>query len=521
MKKCASCTKDLPDAALHCVFCGAKQPPAPATQPAMAKTVMGYQAGDMVEQLRAQNAAAQQQRSAPAAPPQPANLPAAAPYGAPRPGPSQPPPVGAQNVNAFNATMPQGQGTIPQGPRPHTPSSHGPQPGGAPPASAANAATMFAPPMSPPAQGHGQGAQPYQPPAASPGLGYPAHPGPAPLTGPAALLAGGVPPAPAFAPAAPATAPGLSARPIPVAPIPSATPPYLASQTAARSGRPIEPWKDSLRMIMFIWGALLLAAFATPVRLDPLTFNWDAVIHGGGAKDALPPLIMAAVGLLSIVIASIPLSPAPRGAIAAVLAIAGVIVPMVINAVPPWTTLVATAGMLVLIPSLLARHEYRDAALPRILITLGALAALVPWVVPQHDAIPLVEMFKAAIDSPGKEKILVILVLVQIVVLVLALLAWLPAPSSGLAQPLAWVLILWPLVMHAALLFLVGDPAMVEQTPYAGAASWITGSGSPFAGHGGGEGAGLLAMLTGSGIGVAYLALVGYGGATVLGKNLE
>ena len=488
MKKCASCTKDLPDAALHCVFCGAKQPPAPATQSGMAKTVMGYQAGDMVEQLRAQNAAAQQQqRPAPAANPPPATAPAAAPYGAPRPGPSQPPPMGAPQAGAFQAA-PQPQ--LAQSP-----------PRGGPAPSAANAATMFAPPMAPPSQ-HAppQPPQPYPAPPQphpAPGLAYPAHP-----------------PQPAPAPVAPA--PVVPARPVPAAPIPQ-SPPYLASQTAARTGRPIEPWKDSLRLIMFIWGALLLGAFATPVSIDPLTFNWDAVIHAGGAKDALPPLIMAAVGLLSIVVAAIPLSPAPRGAIAALLALAGVIVPTVINDLPPWTTLVATVGMLVLIPSLLTRHEYRDSTVPRILVTLGSLAALVPWVVPQHDRIPLVELFKGAIDSPGKEKIILILVLVQIVILVLALLAWLPAPSSGIAKALAWILIMWPLVMHAAFLFLLGDPAMVEKTPFAGAASWISGNGGLF----GGEGGGMMAMLTGGGIGVAYLALIGYGGATVIGKNLE
>ncbi|HET9624687.1 MAG TPA: hypothetical protein VFP84_25140, partial [Kofleriaceae bacterium] len=42
MKKCASCTKDLPDAALHCVFCGAKQPPAPAVQAGLARTAFEY-----------------------------------------------------------------------------------------------------------------------------------------------------------------------------------------------------------------------------------------------------------------------------------------------------------------------------------------------------------------------------------------------------------------------------------------------------------------------------------------------
>ena len=53
MKKCASCTKDLPDAALHCVFCGAKQPPAPAVQQqGLAKTAFGYSANDLIDQVR-------------------------------------------------------------------------------------------------------------------------------------------------------------------------------------------------------------------------------------------------------------------------------------------------------------------------------------------------------------------------------------------------------------------------------------------------------------------------------------
>ena len=52
MKKCASCTKDLPDAALHCVFCGAKQPP--AVQQGMAKTAFGYSANDVADQVRQQ-----------------------------------------------------------------------------------------------------------------------------------------------------------------------------------------------------------------------------------------------------------------------------------------------------------------------------------------------------------------------------------------------------------------------------------------------------------------------------------
>src|SRR6185436_13944648 len=49
VKKCASCSKDLPEAALHCVFCGAKQALAPAAAPA--KTAFGYSANEVMQQL--------------------------------------------------------------------------------------------------------------------------------------------------------------------------------------------------------------------------------------------------------------------------------------------------------------------------------------------------------------------------------------------------------------------------------------------------------------------------------------
>ena len=69
--------------------------------------------------------------------------------------------------------------------------------------------------------------------------------------------------------------------------------------------------------------------------------------------------------------------------------------------------------------------------------------ALAPYVVPVGGVVPLVGLFKAIIDAPGAAKVVVILMLVQIVLIILALLAWLPAPASGVAKPLAWLLILW------------------------------------------------------------------------------
>ena len=480
MKKCASCTKDLPDAALHCVFCGAKQAPSPALPPANAKTVMGY-GGQELEALRAQAAA---RNAAPSSPPATAPAPYVPPV-APAPAPYVPP------VAAQPAPAPY----VP--PRAHTPSA---QP--LAPASSANAKTMFVDGGPPPgaAAGVGQDKTMMQPPPQQAG-------------------AFNVPP-PSAATLAQAQAnqlpmPSAPQHVQPIAPVAQASPPYLASQTAARAGRPIEPWKDALPMMMFIWGGLLIAAFVTPVSTEPMAFNWDAIIHGEGAQK-LGPLILAATGLLTVAMAAIPLATGARGMMALLLGLTGVFVPMFIGgAVPPWQSIVSTFGMVLLPMSLLARHEYRDASLPRILVTIGALCALVPFVVPVGGHVILVELFKAVIEAPGALKIILILVLGQVVLVVLSLLAWLPAPASGGAKPIAWLLILYPLFMHAALLFLVGDPANITNTPYAGAMSWIVG--------GGGGAGGEMAALFGGGasIGVAYLAITGYGGATVLGKQLE
>jgi hypothetical protein len=301
--------------------------------------------------------------------------------------------------------------------------------------------------------------------------------------------------------------------PQPIAAIPSAAPPYLASQTAARAGRPIEPWKDALRMMMFIWGALLLVAFAAPLSISPLRFNWDLIANADGVGK-LPPLIMAAVGLLSVAIAGIPMSPAPRGMIAALLGLAGVLVPMFLAGAPPWQSILPVAGLVILIPSLLVRNEYRDSSLPRILITVGVVATLLPLLIPVHGSVPLVELFKLAINAPGSAKLLVILILAQIAIVVLSLLAWMPSPASGGAKLFAWLLILAPVGIFVAFLIVTGFISMIPDAPGA-AVAWVYGSaGSLGAGKGGG-------MPLGFGFGVAYAVLIGYGLATVIGKKLE
>src|SRR5262249_53940788 len=149
----------------------------------------------------------------------------------------------------------------PGGPRPMQPQPFAP-----------NAGAFNAGPGAGPGYGPGPGFGP------GPGPGYGPGPGPGPMPMPFAPPMG--------------HGPGPMPMPAPMAP------PYLSAQ-GARTGRPIEPWKDSLRLMMFVWGGVLLVVFVTPLTIEPLAFNWDTVLNVAG-KAKLPPLILAAVGLLSI-----------------------------------------------------------------------------------------------------------------------------------------------------------------------------------------------------------------------------
>jgi hypothetical protein len=190
------------------------------------------------------------------------------------------------------------------------------------------------------------------------------------------------------------------------------------------------------------------------------------------------------------------------------------ILALVDGATPSWQSLVALASLLTLVPGLLVRQEYRDALLPRILVTVGVLTALVPYLVPTGGGdVPLVNNFKALIDAPGTIKVLAGLTIANLVVIVLCLLAWLPAPSSGAAKVFAWLVILWPLVAHVTMLLLHADEIvdLLKASPNIALFG-------PILEHMD-KGGGFLPI--GWAVTAAYTAITSYGLATVFGKQLE
>ncbi|HEY0255273.1 MAG TPA: hypothetical protein VGC41_27280, partial [Kofleriaceae bacterium] len=327
-------------------------------------------------------------------------------------------------------------------PRAHTPSSQPYQGGLAPNTAPANAATLF---VNNPPPAMQQQPQQYAPPQqfapppqnafAATAVSQPQPYNPVPQY-----------PAPVPQPMAPPN-PGIGVQGGPQygynGPIPAAGSP----QYQARSGNPVEPWKDSLPLVMIVWGVATLVAFATPVSIDPLRFNWDSIIHGEGTAK-VPMLTFAAMGLLGVVIGAIPMAAVPRGILSLLLGLATVIAPLAVTHFPTeWQVLAPMIGLLLLVPGLLIRNEYTESIVPRLMVTFGVIGVLLPFVVPENGNIPLVGLMKALLNGSvhGKE----IAVVAEVVFSVLCLLVWMPGPATAGGKIFAWIWMLAPLIVFA------------------------------------------------------------------------
>jgi hypothetical protein len=279
-------------------------------------------------------------------------------------------------------------------------------------------------------------------------------------------------------------------------------PPPILMMRPSATALPLDPFASSLRVVMIVFGVLLLGAFATPLALSDLRFHWDEINSpGADLAHILPMLLMAAIGFLSLVVGAIPMGSGARGAIAAVLGMGGALTPGIYGLIeggPVTVGLVASIiAVVLLIPSLLARAHFREATLPRILVTLGVLGVLAPFLIPTQDVIPLAASVNALTSSmTWLDKLPAIFMLATVVLCVLALLAWIPGPSTGGASLWAWLFILRAMWTRMTTVIVAGGiGAAVEHSPFETLAAWV-----PF---------------------VAYAAILGYGLATVIGKQLE
>lgn len=531
MKKCSACAKDLPDTAMHCVFCGAKQAPMAPANP-QAKTVMGYSAADLLKQAGIgpggvaagnppQGFAPPQAQPAPYQPPQPAPYqpPAPAPYEPPQQPyqqpqqPYQPPQQPYQQPQAYQPPQPAPYQPPQPAPAPYQPPAPAPYqpPAGFPPpaqggqfgGSASTAATMFmqSSPVLPQAQPQQPQPQPmFQQPQAQPaGSAQPFQP--ATFQPQGAVFQ--IPPSQPYT-TSPAPQPAAGYPP-PV----QGQPPFLASQTASRADKPVEPFNDAMKMVALLFGGLLIAAFVVPMSLDPgLGFMWDAIGSAPGLQK-LGPLLIAGVGVLGVLIGVTPMAGVARGGVAALLGLVPIGLFLTLIGSFEWHMASSTIGGVILIAGLLMRNEYTRDPLPKLFITIGAAAIIVTHLVP----LTVVDEITAAIDAPGLTRLLAMLSLGPTVIAVLALiLAWIPGSSSVGAKPLAWTFLMWPAILQATMLIVAMDEAvdLIKKSPNIALMLW-TYAAPTITGEGGVSGQ----------PGVAFMALAGFGLAVMFGKQLE
>jgi hypothetical protein len=220
------------------------------------------------------------------------------------------------------------------------------------------------------------------------------------------------------------------------------TPPAHTPPQAA----PVVQGADPLRSVgakMIIFGAMLIVFFAVPTKLDPLTFNFSMFgdIFGADLGVMLAFLMVPVIGLLSVVFGFLPLGTMVKGVIAGTLGIAAFAITFAFMADLEWQFLCGQLGMLVLLTGLVIRGGYRGSLVARILVTLGVLATLAPNLIPNDAGVPLVGVIQGLGDASTGDLIGAIVHLVSLVLVIAALLAWLPAPASGAASLIYWLLI--------------------------------------------------------------------------------
>lgn len=517
MKKCVSCSRDLPDTAMHCSYCGSMQSSVPGApvpgQPA--KTLLGYAAGDELKQMLGKTPppertappaiapppglgpAPQSQSGFGPAPPQAQQPTMVASNASPIPGAANPPLHEAKTVAA----------SVPPGGFPPLAAGAQAPPPMAGPLQAAAPMGGFAPGY-PPAQAPMPPGAPYGPgmgnPGMAPGMSNPGMmmPGMAPGMGNPGMAPGMSNPGmmPGVMPGmggGPGMAPGMGGMSIPFNPVtapataqvaPLQSPPYLASQTAARLSAPQEPWADSIKPLMLACGIALVLCFVLPWALAPkVGFSWD-LIKAAPGKEKLLPLLMAGTGLLGVVLSLLPLVVMVRGVAAAALGFVPLAIGTFVLGKPDMQSILELFGALTLVSGLLVRSQYHDSIVPRLMVVIGVACMLVPAFLADYSLID-------RLRPPIKIETLVGLV-PYVLALVGLLLTWLPSPSSMGTHGVAWALLVWSLV--ASLIRLITADAIGAAVKTSTAAIFW---------HPVTE--------------VAWSVLLGYGVATVVGKTLE
>ena len=267
-----------------------------------------------------------------------------------------------------------------------------------------------------------------------------------------------------------------------------------------RAVAPRDPWAETIKTLLLVYGVLLIACFVAPWSVGATTtFSWT-MLKAAGAAAKMLPLFIIGTGVIAIALGAIPMVSLVRGIITALIGAAPL---LALTAIPSfdWRGLVSVLGTGLIVVGLLVRSKYTKNALGRLLTTIGILAVLALYLIPRGGDLGLVITFKALGSQPIQPAAILGVGfsgfgLVPLVLTVLALLVWLPGPGGGGSSILAWVVILSGVLTSLAAL-LMGENILDTLKTSLLIVVYLP-----------------VAMS-------AWLAFIGYGGATLAGKQLE
>ena len=208
--------------------------------------------------------------------------------------------------------------------------------------------------------------------------------------------------------------------------------PYVARAQPVRRmtqrGAPVEPHRVALRVVLIIFGALLLGFFCLPISMRPMSFSWDYLLAAPTTYAMVSTLWLVVGGAIAVIVALIPMPTLVRAVIALGIGVGALAVKFGLGPTPEWQAVASTTGMLCMIVGLLLRHHYTESIGARLATSVGALTVLAVYLVPAHGTVPLL----AAIEALGSNHTVeAVLVIAPALVALVSLLVWLGANTSA------------------------------------------------------------------------------------------
>jgi len=231
----------------------------------------------------------------------------------------------------------------------------------------------------------------------------------------------------------------------------------------------ISAWDESLTTQMLVFGVLLVACFVAPwaVGGEKTIFAWS-IFSAEGAPFAakMGPILLAVTGVVSVALGALRLAPSVRAFAATAIGLSPLVFQLVTAKPFRWQAVVAVIGSVCLVTGLIVRSRHCELMLGRILATVGVVAILALYLIPENDVMFVKALLDFVADAPGKAKVIPIfgmgvgglaLGLIPLLLTIACLLVWLPSTSKAGTPVLVWSVLFWPLIATLAALLVTED----------------------------------------------------------------